>query len=551
MKGPRVLGIATGKGPDYEQKFDVLKPFVPPGPVADRYMKSEGPFDFIIGPWGSGKTTATVFKIARHASMLFPVCRDGVVHVRCSAIRDTYRELSKTALASWHNFFPKFGIYTARDASGKILPDAYQGGIDRPVKHVVEWDVIRQWPTGPKETKVRLQMEFGAIGEANLDSFFKGYEVSMFWLNECDTLHEDVPGRAYGRTARFPPRDDIMPWEIERLGFDEDPDTGARTLRLPRIVMGDYNPPDETNWTYKRHMEEPQKWPGYNFFQQPSGLSAQGENRIGKTRKQYEEEEAAFGGARSPDAVRNVHGRYAAKREGTIIYDTFDPSIHRADQSLDPLPNLPYYLGLDGGGRPACVIGQFPNGRLRALREITSQPDKVTGAKRFAGYVLDVLMSDFRGLPCGGGWGDPADFQGADTIAGELAFMQTFSQALGVSIMPTETNEIDPRLSALRHYLEIGDGGRPRSDWDPRLKMTLRGFVSQYHLTRHASEGKTTRTEIDKNEYSHVMNGWEYLCLGYRGLAAVIRDAAQLGRSGKVVPIKSVTAKSDFDVYRV
>jgi hypothetical protein len=545
-----------GKGEDERQKFDILKPFTPPGPVAEAYMKSEGPFDFIIGPWGSGKTTATVFKIARHSTMLFPVCRDGVVHVRCAAIRDTYRELAKTALSSWHNFFPKRGIYTARDAAGKLLPEAYSGGIDRPVKHIVEWDAIRQWPAAggrwePRETKVRLEMEFGAIGEANLDSFFKGYEVSMFWLNECDLLHEDVPGRAYGRTARFPPRDDIMPWEGERLGWETDPDSGQQAIKLPRIVMGDYNPPDETNWTYKRHIEEPEKWPSYHFFQQPSGLSPLGENRIGKTRAQYEEEEKAFGGPKAPDAIRNVHGRYAAKKEGTIIYDTFDLTIHRTNELLKPLPNLPFYLGLDGGGRPACAIAQFPNGRLRALREITSQPDKVTGAKRFAGYILDVLLEDFRGLPCGGAYGDPADFSGADTVAGELAFMQTVSQALSIPIMPTETNEIDPRLAALRYYLEIGDGGRPRSDWDPRLKMTLRGFVSQYHLTKHATEGKTTRTEIDKNQYSHIMNAWEYLCLGYRGLGKVIKDGAQLGRPANVTPIRSVTAKSDFDVFRV
>lgn len=558
-----------GKGQDrsdFEHKFDVLQPFIPPGPVAAAYMHSQGPIDLILGPWGSGKTTATVYKIARHASQLFPVCRDGtdslgnpkgVVHVRVACIRDTYRELAKTALPSWHNWFPKYGVFTARDANGKMLPDAYQGGIDRPVRHLVEWDTPRAWYRAKGEwekrmTRVRIEMDFGAIGAENLDSFFKGYEVSMFWLNECDTLHEDVPGRAYGRCRRFPPRAEIMPWEGERLGFDKDPDTGKDAIALPAIVMGDYNPPDEVNWTYKRHIEEAAKWKalGYNFFQQPSGLSSQAENRTGKSRKQYEDEERAFGGPKAPDAIRNVHGKYAPKKVGTIIFDTFDTIEHRSDENLDPLPGVPFYMGFDGGGRPACAIGQFPNGRLRALREITSQPDIVTGGKRFAGYVMEVLLRDFRNIPFGGAWGDPSDFEGADTVAGEMSMMDTISRALGVPILPTETNEVDPRLEAVRYYLELGDGGRRRSDWDPRLKMTLRGFVSQYHLTKHATEGKTDSTEIHKNEYSHIMDAWQYLCLGYRGKAAVQKEAARQGRPANVVPIRSVTARTDFDVFK-
>src|SRR5690606_26997387 len=160
--------------------FDIFK-FTPPGPVAARYIQSEGPIDLILGPWGSGKTVATVFKIARHASNLFPVCRDGWVHVRCAALRDTYREMAKTALSSWHEFFPKNGPFTAPQR------DAYSGGQDRPVKHILEWYVIRPWYKAKGEwenrkTKVRLEMEFGAIGGQDRDSCFKGYGISMGWL---------------------------------------------------------------------------------------------------------------------------------------------------------------------------------------------------------------------------------------------------------------------------------------------------------------------------------------------------------------------------------
>ncbi|WP_295805921.1 hypothetical protein [uncultured Nitratireductor sp.] len=527
-------------------RFDIFK-FTPPGPVAASYIQSEGPIDLILGPWGSGKTVATVFKIARHSSNLFPVCKDGVIHVRCAALRDTYREMAKTALSSWHEFFPKRGPYTAQE------PGAYSGGQDRPVKHILEWNTIRQWPEGPKETLVRLEMEFGAIGNENLDSFFKGYEISMGWLNECDLVDESVPGRLYGRTARFPPRVEIMEWEGDRLGWEKDPDSGIDVIRLPRIIMGDYNPPDPANWTYKRHIEEPEKWPGFTFFHQPSGLSPQAENRIGKSRSQYEEEEQAFGGSKHPDAQRNVHGKYAAKKQGTVVYDQFDMFRHRSDQNLDPVRELPFYMGFDAGGTPACAIGQFmPNGQLRGLREIVSLPDTVTGPERFAAAVMEVLLRDFAGMACAGAWGDPSAWYGADKEHGSLAFMETVAQALQVNIQPTASNDIQSRKEAVEWYLKGNiDANTPRSIWDPRLKYTIGGFASQYHLTKQATEGKTDRLEIAKNHYSHIHDAWQYLCYGYRGPRAVRDEAARMGRPTNVVPMRSVQAKTDFDIWNV
>lgn len=534
-----------------QPKLNIYK-FEPAGPVSEAFIHANGPLDFIRGPWGSGKTVASVFKIVRMASNLYPVCEDGIIHVRCAAVRDTYRELAKTALPSWHTFFPPNGPFTAKDEKGKPL---YSGGIDRPVKHVLEWEVTRQWPDGPRKTLVRLEMEFGAIGNENLESFFKGYEISMGWLNECDLMHEDVPGLLFGRTGRYPRRDTIMEWEGDRLGWEVDNESKTRVIKVPRVVFGDYNPPDETNWTYKREIEEPEKWKpkGYNFFAQPSGLSPQAENRKRKSRADYEREEAGFGGPKAPDAIRNVHGRYAPKRIGTPVFSTFDTFRHRADQKLEPVRELPFYLGMDAGGTPACAIGQFmPNGQLRALREIVCSPDTFTGATRFAVMIAEVLMRDFAGMACAGAWGDPSAFHGADTEAGELSFMHTVGKALSIDVLPTETNEIDPRIQAVDWYLNGSiDANTPRSIWCPTLKHTTRGFVSQYHLTKHASEGKTDGVQIAKNEYSHIQDAWQYLCLGYRGLGRVIGDGAKLGRPQNVTPISSAKARGVQNIWDV
>lgn len=535
-----------GQGP----QFDLIHHYKSPGPVASRFIMSMGPIDLIMGPWGSGKTVACVFKQVRHAGLDFPICRDGVVHVRSAAIRDTYREMAKTALATWLEFFPKGGPFTASDK------DAFSGGQDRPVRHVLEWDVLRNWYAGkgqwePRQTKVRFEMEFGAIGEQNLDSFFKGYEISMGWLNECDLVHEDAPGRLYGRTGRYPPRSEIMEWEGERLGWSTDPDSGAQTINVPRIICGDYNPPDEANWTYKRHIEEPEKWPGYNFFQQPSGLSPQAENRVGKTRHQYEEEERQFGGPNAPEARRNVHGMYAPKASGTVIFARFNILRHRADQPLPIVKELPFGLGMDAGGRPACVVTQrMPNGQKRVLREIVSRPDTVTGPARFAEAINEVLLRDFAGMRCSHAFADPAAFYGADKVRGELAWVEIVSLALQIPILPTETNDLGSRFEAVDWYLGDIDANTPRLLIDPSCKYLVRAYVSQYQLTKNSSLAKTDGLQVEKNEYSHIAEADQYEAYGYRGRATVQKDAARMGRPGNVVPMRSVTALSDFDVFQ-
>lgn len=527
-------------------KFDIYA-FNPPGPVCDRYIDSRGPIDLIRGPWGSGKTVGTVFKIVNHASWDFPICKDGIVHVRCAVVRDTYRELAKTFLQSWHEFFPKNGPFTKQP-----VKDNYSGGQDRPVKHVVSWDVIRQWPDGPRQTTVELEMEMGAIGDQNLDSFFKGYEISIGCVNECDLLNPEVPGRLYGRTGRYPPTSEIMDWEGERLGYDTDEVTGLKTVRLPRIVCGDFNPPDESNWTYEREIENREKWTNsHNFFAQPSGLSPQAENRRGKSRQKYEEEERAFGGPTASESRRNVHGEYAAKVDGTVIFSNFSINRHRSSDFLKPVPELPFYIGADAGGTPAACIGQFmPNGQFRGLREIVTKPTEITGPQRFAEMIADVLLHDFRGMRCGGAWGDPSAWYGADKQRGELAFMEIVGKALAIRFRPTDTNDFKSRFEAVDFFLKgLIDANTPRALFDPRLKTTIRGFISQYKTTKHFSEGKSQSVEIANNEFTHVQDAWQYLLLGYRGGAKVKQDAAQIGRPANVVSIANRVRKGEFNVH--
>jgi len=480
-----------------------------------------------MGPAGSGKTVASVYKGPKHAVELFPVCRDGWVKVRVACIRDTYRDFARTALASWHDAFPKDHPYTV----------SYEGGQDRPVKHRLQWAATR---AGYGEIKIDFEMITGAIGDANVEQYIKGYEISAGWINECDMIDERVPGLLFQRTGRYPKVIDIAPSELERITkigrqtYDKmklsyDP----TEVILPRIVWGDLNPPDIDNWVY-RYCEK-ESLPGFNLFRQPSGLSSKAENRVGKPRSSYELEAAT-----QPEHIvrRMVHGEFGYALDGKPVYPEFNLQKHKTDSPIKTREGIPLGIGLDAGGSPAAVIVQFlPNGQLLILREICAQPG--TGPSRFAEMIYEVLLSEFPGFAINEAYGDPSAFWGADRQNGELSFMETVARALNINILPAPSNEPSIRQEAVRWYLGAPiDGNTERMQVDPRNEMIIGGFAAHYKLTKQASAGETNMLAVAKNMYSHPHDALQYICLGHRGRFAVIDDGSRLGRPENVVGMR-------------
>lgn len=531
-----------------------LTHYEPPGPVGNAFILSRGPLDFIMGPAGSGKTVCSVVKGPRLAASYMPVCKDGWVRFKQVVVRNTYRDFARTYLASWYEMFPEAHPWTV----------SHEGGQDRPIRHRMQWEALR----GSQKVKVDFILETGAIGDHNIEQFVKGYEVSAASGNECDLLDPNVHGLLYQRTGRYPPVDQISPAELDRVSRD-----GRASMRemglqiddgetvLPRVYWGDMNPPDVDHQIlkdcgYGEHVDV--KRPGYRLFHQPGGLDINAENRKGKPRSSYELEAAT-----QPASIvrRMVHGLPGYVQDGNPVYPEFNQRLHVADQPLTPRPGVPLSTGMDAGGSPAGVVGQFlPNGQLLLLAELCAEPG--CGPNRFATMIYEMLIDQFPGMPFREAWGDPAAFMGADTQNGELHWMGTVGKALSLNIMPTETNEPSMRQEAVRWYLTgMIDGQTPRLLIDPRCKRIIGGFAAHYKLTKQASMGATDKMAVVKNEYSHPHDALQYMCLGHRGLPGVISDSAQLGRPGNVMTIQQARdqrqardlagRRRDFNVWDV
>lgn len=524
-----------------------------PGPIAGAFIKSKGPIDLIMGPGGSGKTVASVVKGPLLAGSYAAVDRHGWVRVKTLCVRDTYRSFAATALASWYNMFPINHEWTHH----------HEGGQDRPVKHVLRFQVQR----GRDMLNVEYTMETGALGDNNLEQFFKGYEITYGWANECDILPENAMPLMLQRTGRFPPVDELAPSEVERLSRD-----GRQTMKkmglelddaneavLARIVWGDYNPPDIDNWAVRIPITE--KQPGYNHFHQPGGLEPNAENRQGKPRSSYQIEAAT---TKDKQLVRRmVHSQPGYAKDGTPVYeDDFNLQRHVADEEILAVPQFGLTIGMDAGGSPAATIGQFmPDGQNRLLAELPTKAG--TGPTRFANQLLELLMRRFPNIPIIGAWADPSSWYGGDSQTGELNWIKTVQGILRFPIMPAPSNEPGVRQEAVRWYLEGRiDGQTERYQIDPSCRMMIGGFAAHYKLTKQATASATDAMAVVKNEYSHVHDAEQYRCLGFRGLAAVIGDAArnslpanvaslQQARQQRGQAVEARRSRGDFSVWDV
>ncbi len=503
--------------------------FTPPGPVAAEFIRSDAEVPFIMGPVGSGKTMATIFKALRYTAKM-PPGRDGIIRAKGAIIRTDYRTLYGTTLSSWHRWFP-------RDYPGS----KFIGGADRPATHEIFF-------LTPRGKKIHLIAEFKALGTSRIEDIMRGWEGSWAWLNEVDLQDEDSLTYSFQRTTRWPPRELLA----------TDPATGEPYNLRPR-VFGDLNPPgDPDHWIVKRFLEgKPLMIDGrqveMTLFQQPSGLSPQAENRQNLPRGYYE------GIASMADAYhvhRFVHGKIGYDRSGMPVFPEFDPALNCAP--LEPDPTLPLHLGFDASGlHPAAVICQ----RRRNLQLVVLEEVYIdrAGATRFLEAVAAALAARYPNYDLATSFYDPSNDYGADREGGDLTTIDTIRKALFPigqgPLVPAPSNEVPLRLEAVRNLIVMPvptKAGMARGlIVDPRrCPMLVKGFMSHYRylVTPGGAVRNADKPRPEKGKgYDNVQDALQYPALGLQGVAGAVRVAAKGFRPGAIgARPENFVAKTEF-----
>lgn len=427
------------------------------GPVARAFIDAAGPVVAIVGPVGSGKSSAAAFKLARMAVNIKP-CRDGVKRSRSIIVRNTYRELEDSCIKTFFHWVPR-GL-------GEWRPGDMEFRIRVPGRHEHSF----------------MFRAFDSVGDVGK---LLSTEYSAAWLSEARELPEELIHMLPAR-LRYPSQSQCP-------GF-----AGS--------ILIESNPSDVSHWLYRTGVEA--KPEGWQMFQQPSGMSEAAENTDNLPDGYYR---GLIAGRPASWVDCFVHGKWVYYSNDAPVFPEFAHARHVAESKLEPIAGAGVIVGLDFGLTPAAVFLQrAPSGQYQAIDEICTDN---MGAARFGAEVSRMLATRYRNAGAVEIWGDPAGEQRAQTD--ETTPYQLLAAA-GVDAAPVHTNDWTIRREAVARLLSGSCmGGGAALVVSPACKILTRGLSGDYRYQRIQVSGTARYSQQPvKSASSHVCDALEYALLG-------------------------------------
>jgi hypothetical protein len=482
--------------------------YEPPGSVARDFLRSEAFVRGIMGPIGSGKSTACVIEILRRAALQAPG-PDGKRHSRWAIIRNSYPELRTTTVKTWQQWVPLiFGRMT----------------MDSPIRHVISTDVLE------------IEVLFLALDRDEDARKLLSLELTGAWLNEAREIPKSILDALTGRVGRYPSK-------------------AMGGVTWSGIIM-DTNPPDTESWWYK--LAEDSTPSEFEFFKQPAGDHQDAENIPNLPHRYYERAKAG----KDEDWIKvYVRGEYGFVMDGKPVFSMFRDRTHVAPERLKPVGGLPLLIGADFGLTPAAVIGQkLPDGRWFIIDELVTED---CGIIRFAEILAAYAAKHYPDHNVDAGFGDPAGNQRAQTD--ERTALDIMRQYTSWKWRPAPTNDFTMRKEVVSAALNRMVDGNPGFQLSPNCAKLRKGFAGGYQYKAVASaNGATFHEKPNKNDYSHIADALQYLLLGGgehqvvlgrvrrnagpRRRTAIGMDYDPLDRDGESKPRRSAR-NVDYDVF--
>ena len=432
-----------------------------PDPIAARFVRSKSFYNFVVGPLGSSKTTAILFKILFHAQNQTPG-PDGIRRTRWVVVRNTAPQLKDTTINSFMTWFKpgQMGKWIAsRTMFVFEFGDVYAEVMFRPLDT-------------PDDVSRVLSLEVtGAI------------------LDEFVEIPKEIVEALSGRCGRYPSTQE----------------GGATWWGM----WGASNPGNEDQWWYDwLDIENRGHRPAnMSYFEQPSGWSPYAENLKNLPGGRGYYENLAVG--KSDEWIKQfIEVQWGYSLSGKPVFKVFDPNVHVAKEPIkfDPQGNI--VIGFDAGLTPSAIFGiQDSFGRVLVVDELVSEN---MGAERFCKEMLLPKMNErfphntFT-VVC-----DPAVTQRAQT--NEVAVRDILEEQLGFDVDTAYSNALADRLNSVESRLTRLTAAGPAYLIDPRCHILIRGFRSGYHYAINTKG--VTAAQPAKNEYSHPHDANQYMCMG-------------------------------------
>ncbi len=449
-----------------------------PVPSTIPFLTSDKFISMIIGPIGSTKTTAGIYKIVYEASRVAK-CRDGIRRSRYAWVRQTKQMLTDSSIPDFLRAFPD-GV------AGTYLKSE--------MKFIMRFN------------DVECEVWFRNLDEADdvrrlLSTQYTGGVIEEF--REC---HPDIYDALQGRIGRYP--DGMMVPHREEWGLDHKgnpvqgcvDDNGKSVDKLWMMS----NPPDaDTFWEGKiSNIEE-----NMHVTIQPGGLSPEAD-WIHLLKSNYYENLAI---GKTQDWIDvYINAKFGKSLSGKPVFRSFNRDTHVAKKSLlyNPISQNPLVIGMDTALHPAAVMGQVtPSGRLQILHSVHAAD---MGALRFIReHLKPILANRFGGSNVIVVF-DPAGSQRSQTDESTVA---DILRSEGFTCRPASTNSIAARIAAVDSFLTRNIDGSPGLLIDPEFNHELIISLAGKYRYRVNQKGDTEEKPDKTRPWADLVDGLQYLCL--------------------------------------
>lgn len=440
-------------------------------PTISHFMESDAFGRLLCGPVGSGKTTGCLVELARRMGEQEPAI-DGRRYTRFAIIRQSLKDAKATVLKDARGWFGAMADWRVSEST----------------MYVDYGDIYSEWLYIPLENPEDIKRLLST-------------QLTGAYINESSEIDIDLLPHISGRIGRFPNNEFGAPsW---------------------RGVFADTNMPIVNSPWAEFILNPPPLW---QVFRQPSGLSQEAENldhldqtaetldlpegspeRIAQGRNYY----ARLATVGSEDYIRRyVMAEFGRDVSGSAVYaESFKYEFHVRD-SLTPVPSRLLIVGQDFGRNPWSLITQLDHrGRLCVLEEVAGVD---IGLEQHAkqNLVPALLSERYAGLPMVL-VGDPSG-QARDSLF-ELNCFDLLSQ-IGLPAERAPTNDLDPRIRSVEAFLlrQLDGGGAILFD-RARCPTLVQAMNGGYRYSKNKDD--QSRSLPDKNQFSHVSDALQYVCL--------------------------------------
>ena len=430
-------------------------------PTLKLFHQSNAPIRCLVGPVGSGKTTAATWDICYYLPFHL-LKKHGIKKTRWLILRNTYSELIDTTQKTVFEWF-EWGDYKVQQKDYVLLyPDA----------------------------DLRVEILFRSCDRPEDVKKFKSLEITGYWIDESIEVKEDIKLMLKNRIGRYPRK---CP---ERYGIE--------TTNPP-----DVEHPTYYQFKYKTHVPGPlperkEKWQGLlegheGFWQPPN------ENVANLRDGYYRDLIKDY--SNNPDWVaRYIKGQPGITIIGKQVYHNFMSKFHVAQESL-VWTGGKMYVGWDNTGNcPAAVIGTIPTpGALHILAEYHTERMGIVD------FCEMVVMERNRRWPDAewAEWGDPAGEGKFSKSGGGLTSNADLMRECGIVLLASEQNW-DARRESVETQMGKMVSGQPGVLIDPSCTRLINGFLGGYCYPEMGTTGIYGDKPI-KNKYSHVHDALQYM----------------------------------------